>query len=51
MLYFYENWLGEGQSISTAFRNAQLQIRKDLARQYPDQSRADLWGAFVLIDL
>ncbi len=51
MLYFYENWLGEGQSISTAFRNAQLQIRRDLAKQYPDQSRADLWGAFVLIDL
>jgi CHAT domain-containing protein len=51
MLYFYENWLGRGQSIDAAFRNAQLQIRKDLAKQYPDQSRADLWGAFVLIDL
>lgn len=51
MLYFYENWLGKGQSIRSAFRNAQFQIREEIAKQYPDQPRADLWGAFVLIDL
>ncbi len=51
MVAFYENWLGKSQSISTAFRNAQLQIRADILKEYPNHYRADLWGAFVLIKL
>ena len=42
MTRFYELYLG-GQKIDTAFRNAQL----DLKKQYPEPY---FWGAFVLIE-
>jgi|GEM_PF-6356977 CHAT domain-containing protein len=50
MLLFYKNWLTNGQSIETAFKNAQLSIRAELIRENP-RNHIYLWGAFVLVDL
>ncbi len=42
MTLFYKNWVQSGQDLSTAFRNAQLQLMKTFSDPY-------YWGAFVMV--
>jgi len=46
---FYLNWIGKGESKSTALRNAIHELRDELSKKSPQGDVPFYWAAFILI--